>query len=99
MDESAYAYLLGVYLGDGHLTRGRRDVYALNVKCSDDWPGLIDAAKSAMAAVMPASGVFCVRPARLHGSEKHIQALAVFVPPAWSGEKARSHHRANRLAG
>ena len=61
LNEQAYAYLLGLYLGDGHLTRGRRDVYALNVKCCDDWPGLIDAAKSAMAAVMPASSVFCVR--------------------------------------
>jgi hypothetical protein len=57
----------GLRLSAGHLP-GRRsphprppDVYALNVKCSDDWPGLIDAAKSAMAAVMPASSVFCVR--------------------------------------
>ncbi len=61
LNEQAYAYLLGLYLGDGHLTVGRRDVYALNVKCCDDWPGLIDAAKSAMAVVMPASSVFCVR--------------------------------------
>src|ERR1700724_1375810 len=31
MDESAYAYLLGLYLylGDGCITRGRRDVFAL----------------------------------------------------------------------
>jgi hypothetical protein len=29
MDEAAYAYLLGLYLGDGHIARGRRDVYAL----------------------------------------------------------------------
>src|ERR1700751_2246084 len=26
IDESAYGYLLGLYLGDGHITRGRRDV-------------------------------------------------------------------------
>jgi hypothetical protein len=31
LDERAYAYLLGLYLGDGHITRGRRDVFALNV--------------------------------------------------------------------
>lgn len=61
LDQRAYAYLLGLYLGDGHITRGRRDVCALNVKCRDDWPGLIDAAKSAMATVMPASSVFCVQ--------------------------------------
>ena len=39
MDEAAYAYLLGLYLGDGSITRGRRDVYALWLACSDDWPG------------------------------------------------------------
>jgi len=61
LDERAYAYLLGLYLGDGHITRGRRDVYALNVMCADDWPGLIQAAKVAMADVMPTSRVFCVQ--------------------------------------
>jgi hypothetical protein len=60
LDESAYAYLLGLYLGDGHLTHGRRDVYALNVKCDNSWPGLIEAAHTAMAAVMPRSSVFQV---------------------------------------
>lgn len=61
MSESAYAYLLGLYLGDGHLTRGRRDVFALSIFCSDDWPGLLAAARSAMAAVLPSSSVFCVK--------------------------------------
>jgi hypothetical protein len=61
LDEAAYAYLLGLYLGDGWLTRGRRDVFALNIACCDDWPGLLAAAKSAMSAVMPASSVFGVR--------------------------------------
>jgi hypothetical protein len=60
MDESAYAYLLGLYLGDGHITRGLRDVYALWLFCSDDWPGLLAAARITMSAVMPASSVFCV---------------------------------------
>ena len=61
LDEPAYAYLLGLYLGDGHITHGRRGSYALNVKCCDDWPGLINAAKDAMAAVMPTSSVCCVQ--------------------------------------
>jgi hypothetical protein len=61
MDESAYAYLLGLYLGDGHITRGRRDVFVLSLFCSDAWPGLIAAARCALSAVMPASGVFCVQ--------------------------------------
>jgi hypothetical protein len=61
LDEPAYAYLLGLYLGDGWLTRGHRDVFALSIACCDAWPGLITAAKSAMSAVMPASSVFTVR--------------------------------------
>lgn len=60
LDKCAYAYLLGLYLGDGCITRGRRDVYALSVLCSDRWPGLLRAARSAMSAVMPTSSVFCV---------------------------------------
>ena len=52
MDESAYAYLLGLYLGDGHIVHGPRDVYVLAIACSDDWPGLMAAARQAMAAVM-----------------------------------------------
>ena len=31
LDEEAYAELLGWYLGDGHITRGRRDVFNLHV--------------------------------------------------------------------
>jgi hypothetical protein len=58
LDEPAYSYLLGLYLGDGWLTRGHRDVFALSIACSDDGPGLMAAAKNAMSVVMPASGVF-----------------------------------------
>jgi hypothetical protein len=60
LDAHAYSYLLGLYLGDGHITRGRRDVYALSIKCCDAWPGLQVQAKIAMAAVMPTSSVFTV---------------------------------------
>jgi hypothetical protein len=58
LDETAYAYLLGLYLGDGCLTRQRKDVYVLSIACCDAWPGLIVAAKEATRKVMPASAVF-----------------------------------------
>jgi hypothetical protein len=58
LDETAYAYLLGLYLGDGCLTRQRKDVYLLSVACCDAWPGLITAAKDATRQVMPPSAVF-----------------------------------------
>jgi hypothetical protein len=61
LNEVAYAYLLGLYLGDGWLTLSRRGVYTLSIACCDAWPGLTEAAKAAMIAVMPTSGVFYVK--------------------------------------
>jgi hypothetical protein len=61
LDGRAYAYLLGLYLGDGHITRHRRGVWALSIFCGDVWPGLIRAAKHAMRRVMPASRAFFVQ--------------------------------------
>lgn len=78
LDESAYGYLLGLYLGDGHITRGRRDVYALSIKCCDAWPGLAAEARTAMSAVMPTSGVFAVaRPGctEIKSTSKHWPCL------------------------
>jgi hypothetical protein len=60
-DEPAYAYLLGLYFGDGHIARGPREVYVLAIACADDWPGLITAARQALTAVMPTSSVSNVR--------------------------------------
>jgi hypothetical protein len=61
LGQRAYAYLLGLYLGDGHITRHRRGVFALSIACGDVWPGLITTAKHAMQDVMPASAVFGVQ--------------------------------------
>ena len=59
-DESAHAYLPGLYRGDEHITRGRRDVFVLSLFCCVDQAGLRTAAKTTMSAML-ASGVFCVR--------------------------------------
>ncbi|MDG4805219.1 transcriptional regulator [Micromonospora sp. WMMD1120] len=50
-DPGSYAYLLGLYLGDGHLVTSAR-VPVLRIYCSDDWPGLIEACDVAMRAVL-----------------------------------------------
>jgi hypothetical protein len=78
LDEGAYAYLLGLYLGDGHITKGRRDVYALSIKCCDAWPGLRDQTRIALSAVMPTSRVFSVaRPGctEIKSTSKHWPCL------------------------
>ncbi|MCX4685009.1 helix-turn-helix domain-containing protein [Kitasatospora purpeofusca] len=56
-----YGYLLGLYLGDGCISEGRRSVHALRIACGDAWPGLIDECERAMATVMPRNKVTRVR--------------------------------------
>jgi hypothetical protein len=57
LDEKAYAYLLGLYLGDGHILLCRKGVYQLSLACCDDWPGLMQEAADTLAIVMPTSSV------------------------------------------
>ncbi|MFJ5548370.1 helix-turn-helix domain-containing protein [Streptomyces sp. NPDC093225] len=52
VDREAYAYLLGLYLGDGHIIAKARQNH-LSVYCDEKWTGLIDAAEAAMRRVMP----------------------------------------------
>jgi hypothetical protein len=58
LDEKAYAYLLGLYLGDGYLILGRKGVWLLQITCCDGWPGLMQQARLALSSVMPSSKVF-----------------------------------------
>lgn len=56
LDEVAYAYLLGLYLGDGHIVQNRAmRVPSLSVSCTDTWPGLIEACVQAMQSVLPSN--------------------------------------------
>jgi hypothetical protein len=51
-----YAYLLGLYLGDGCISRaGARDkeVWKLRVICADAWPGLIRECERAVRSIRP----------------------------------------------
>ncbi|GAA2243622.1 MULTISPECIES: transcriptional regulator [Kitasatospora] len=52
-----YAYLLGLYLGDGCISEGRRGVHALRIACGNVWPGLIEECARAIASVMPYNSV------------------------------------------
>jgi len=98
MNESAYAYLLGLYLGDGYISRGRRDVYALWIACCDDWPGLMAAARRAMSDVMPTSSVFCVHQqgcTKVKRTSKHWPCL---FPAARAWTEAHSGNRTRPMA-
>ncbi|MGW0734639.1 helix-turn-helix domain-containing protein [Streptomyces sp. NPDC002851] len=58
--EAAYSYLLGLYLGDGCLSRHRRGGWYLRIVCADAWPGLIELCRDAITAVRPGSKVYLV---------------------------------------
>jgi hypothetical protein len=53
-DEVAYCYLLGLYLGDGHLVATTR-VPVLAIACTEIYPNLIDACEEAMRATLATS--------------------------------------------
>ncbi|MGW1011114.1 helix-turn-helix domain-containing protein [Streptomyces termitum] len=56
LDAEAYAYLLGLYLGDGHIT-SRAKQHHLSIFCTASRPALVDAAEEAMRRVMPGPNV------------------------------------------
>ncbi|MGP3981379.1 transcriptional regulator [Streptomyces sp. KR80] len=56
-----YAYLLGLYLGDGCLSAQSRGGYALRISCADAWPGLINACREAIRSVRPMNSVCLVQ--------------------------------------
>ncbi|MFF7839163.1 transcriptional regulator [Streptomyces ossamyceticus] len=60
-DPAAYAYLLGLYLGDGCISAHRKGVYYMRIVLDKAWPGVIDACENALRAVRPSNSVCRVR--------------------------------------
>jgi len=59
-----YAYLLGLYLGDGCISAGGdpvKRVWKLRIMCCDAWPGLIEECAKALQAVRPDNKVMTIR--------------------------------------
>jgi Winged helix-turn helix len=57
LPQPAYAYLLGLYLGDGCLSARPRGVWHLRIACANRYPQLMRQCEAAMAQVMPLSKV------------------------------------------
>jgi hypothetical protein len=59
-----YAYLLGLYLGDGCISvigDPAKQVWVIRIACADAWPGLVDECMAAVAAVRPGNKVNTVQ--------------------------------------
>lgn len=74
VDEESYAYLLGMYLGDGCLSRYPRGVYRLRIACDLKYPEIINEVAIHIVAVRGVDSVgFTVQEGcvEVHASWKH----------------------------
>jgi hypothetical protein len=53
LDAGAYGYLLGLYLGDGHIVINKRGLYVLSIFQDNHYPGLIEQCRDLIAVVKP----------------------------------------------
>jgi hypothetical protein len=59
-----YAYLLGLYLGDGCISVAgdrAKGVWKLRIFCADAWPGLVEERAQAMRAIRPENKVMMIQ--------------------------------------
>src|SRR5215831_8487615 len=99
LDESAYAYLPGLYLGDGHMTVSRKSIWALSIKCCDDWPQADGAGPAGHArghALL--EGIRRCQDG-LYRDQEHLQALAVPAPAARARQETPARDRIGAMAG
>lgn len=91
LDERAYSYLLGLYLGDGCISDGtamrRKRVYFLTIACADAWPGLMDECEAAIHAVMPDNRVQLVQKPGMHEVKAYSKHWPCLFPQHGPGRK------------
>ena len=94
-DESAYAYLLGLYLGDGCLSSHPRGVYKLRITLDVAYPGIITEAKTAIARVIGRTAAHQAKPTNCVEVYSYSKAWQCLFPQHGPGRK---HRRAIELA-
>ncbi|PSM42132.1 hypothetical protein C6Y14_17100 [Streptomyces dioscori] len=88
LNESAYSYLLGLYLGDGHISRySAHRVPNLMITCGESWPGLIDDCEQAMRTVFPDNSVCRVRKTGCRNVKVYSKHLPCLFPQHGPGKK------------
>jgi hypothetical protein len=94
LDEAAYAYLFGLYLGDGTISKQPKNVWRLRISQDQRYTRLIEECKVAMHAVLPNNVLVQQREGcvEIGSSSKHWPCL---FPQAGPGRK---HERLIALA-
>ncbi|MEU2871482.1 transcriptional regulator [Streptomyces olivoreticuli] len=87
-EPAAYVYLLGLYLGDGHIVHYRKHrVPSLSIACDDRRPGLIDAAAEAIGRVFPDNKVCRVQSIGCTYVKTYSKHLPCLFPQHGPGKK------------
>ncbi|MFJ4791333.1 helix-turn-helix domain-containing protein [Kitasatospora purpeofusca] len=89
LDRPAYAYLLGLYLGDGHilLANEYRRTQSLQVTCDEKWPGIMDSVEDAMRQVLPNNTPCRVRRTGCRDVKVYSNHLTCHFPQHGPGRK------------
>ncbi|MCP3756629.1 transcriptional regulator [Streptomyces sp. TBY4] len=96
-DTASYAYLLGLYLGDGHISQpASHRAPSLRITCDNKWPGLMDAAEEAMRRVFPFNRVCRARKVGCQDVKVYSKHLRCLFPQHGPGRK---HERRIILEG
>jgi hypothetical protein len=74
-DAPAFAYLLGCYLGDGHVTHRPPRSWVLRVACDRRYDGIIEEVKTAMVKTFPGG-----RPTQIHASQGASEVISICHP-------------------
>lgn len=88
LDLPAYAYLLGLYLGDGHIIQNRAmRSPSLSITCAEAHPGLMDECEKAMRSVLPRNSVCRVRRKGCREVKMYSMHLWCLFPQHGPGKK------------
>lgn len=60
-DAPAYAYLLGLYLGDGYVAPHPKRVFRLRITLDAAYPGIVDSCRRAIGAVLPGNKILTLQ--------------------------------------
>jgi hypothetical protein len=97
LPQREYAYLLGIYLGDGCISAGRRDVWRLRIVLDAAYPEIIEQCRRSLEAVGPPNriGVYRRRDSRCVEVSMYWKGWPWLFPQHGPGLK---HQREIRLA-